>query len=690
MALKPRYFEYLNHFQRTTTVAEMAAKPEAMDLIALRHDIDYDLDIALEMAFHEWKRGFRATYYLLPTADYWRKDPDFIEKCLQLQDFGHEIGLHLNILVQWIKGETDDPAATLAEQIQRLRQRGVQITGVSTHGDSYCYQANLINHWIFAELRPDDPLSEETGKSAEGIPEPGVDKVIRYPASHDIQRDSGERLPLWSVSMRELGLAYDAVRVPFDAYYTDSGGKWGRSADPLACDLRQGRHQVLIHPIHWREPNNRMLFVLSTARSGSKWLSTVMEQASSTTARHEFTLNHRYDAKAETLSPEKRTGAGFVPLLQDKDELRRLALESRTWVETLKQDYAECNVYLAHLPEILEEVFPEASWIHLHRDPREVVRSLMNRDWYDTPDDDRHPIMAVPGWETLSQFEKACWYVRKTNEALAQRCQRQLRFERMTRDMDYLSNALCDAGLALYPRLAEPIFQEPINANRHHAFPAYAQWDAETRKTFHRICDPVNRLLGYPVAQGALPRPALNRLAYKILNPLRENTVRLLNSRPLCRAQGQRLVPLLHRLYNCKAEPNTNGLMVTAGTEEKVSYCTFAPKFTHSRTWVPIIRNRRQKWYGWQVRLGCYYQGSVEVEAVEPGAVFQLICRQFDEAGNVVLRRPLVKKPVVGKAILSFSFRPRAFAHHFDLQIIPDEACAISVRALSLAQVFAK
>ena len=37
--------------------------------IALRHDVDHDLELALEMAHHEWRLGFKATYYLLHTEN---------------------------------------------------------------------------------------------------------------------------------------------------------------------------------------------------------------------------------------------------------------------------------------------------------------------------------------------------------------------------------------------------------------------------------------------------------------------------------------------------------------------------------------------------------------------------------------------------------------------------------------------
>ena len=98
---------------------EFAAHPEWADVIALRHDIDHDLDLALEMAHHEHERGIRATYFLLHTCDYWN-DPRFTQKCAQLQDYGHEIGLHLNLLTEWFQGQRE----TLDSRLCRPRFQG--------------------------------------------------------------------------------------------------------------------------------------------------------------------------------------------------------------------------------------------------------------------------------------------------------------------------------------------------------------------------------------------------------------------------------------------------------------------------------------------------------------------------------------------------------------------------------------
>ena len=368
MTLKQELFRHFEHLGRSAPVRELHDRPDMPDLVALRHDIDHSLDVALETAFWEQRAGLRATYFLLDTAPYW-EDPRFVDKCLQLADFGHEIGLHLNVLAKWYAGEIDDVEGDILRTLGRFRGAGIEVMGVAAHGDARCYEGGFINYWCLSELRPDDPEAAETGLSAEGIAAPSPRHSITYPADHALIRADGRRFPLWSVDMASLGFDYDAMHVPMDRYFTDSGGDWTRSPDPLTQDLRRGRHQVLIHPIHWRELPQKTFF-LSTARSASTWLSRVVDDASSARGAHEFSLNHRFDGNALVVA--KRTFGDLDSLLADGAEVDQLLREARDYMETIGEDWVEANVYLVHFLDALRKVFPDAMLVHLHRDPRAV------------------------------------------------------------------------------------------------------------------------------------------------------------------------------------------------------------------------------------------------------------------------------------------------------------------------------
>lgn len=499
MSIKSEYFDYLDHFGTTVTLDEY--RRNSGPAIALRHDIDYCIDTALEMAYWEAERGIRATYFLLHTTPYWDSTV-FIAKCTQLLAFGHEIGLHTNLLRPWY----DDgipPEHTLASTLARLRESGATVRGTAAHGDPLCYERGFINYWIFRELEPADPAVRESGRNAEGIVESDPARRIAYPMTHHLEAGPAE-YPLWSIAMAEFGLEYEASHVPSDAYFSDSGGRWKRTANPLDVKLTGKRCQILMHPIHWRG-TPRAYFFLATARSGTKWLANLLDAASSCHAVHEYTLNH-VDGSDGAAVPDKRTGEGFVDLLGDSGEIERRLAHTGAKLTQSTRDFAEANVYLPLVLPALEAQFPDAVLVHLHRNPKDVIRSLLTRGWYDTPEDTRHPnFLQVRGWNDLGQFAKCCHYVAEVHRILMDATSERLSFERMTSDMAYLQQRLRALGIAFYPVLASAPFGLRVNENTLTLHPPAEAWTAPERSGFETICGPVMHALGYAFSLRALP-----------------------------------------------------------------------------------------------------------------------------------------------------------------------------------------
>jgi hypothetical protein len=501
VSLSPSYLESLARLPKSRPLREFT--PGAAGVF-LRHDVDHDLDLALEMAYWEREAGHRATYFILPTAAY-AADPALLSKLAQIRDFGHEIGVHLNFLASWVRGEIESVQDAARALVAQWRAAGLDIEGCAAHGDRACYEFGFINYWMFEELRPADP-GTEAGLSPEGIPDPDPVRRIAYPASHRLGRGDGREFPLWSVSMAKLGLSYHATHLRMDHYYSDSGGEWRRTRSPLEADLSRGSHQVLMHPEYYRGPSKR-IFVASTARSGSKWLAQLAAAATPCRSVHEFSLNHRYDDQG-ALVAEKRTGAGFASLQRRPWEVNELLLDTRRHVEALKQDYFECNVYLAHFLPELKLLFPEARIAHLHRDLREVVRSILNRDWYDTPEDARHPDFDDEEWAAAGQFARACLYAARTTRQIMPFADERIALETLAAKPDAAAAFFKSLGIAYYPRLAREAFAARVNANARSDFPAYADWRTEDKEVFARVCSDVMAALGYPTDAARAATPA--------------------------------------------------------------------------------------------------------------------------------------------------------------------------------------
>lgn len=654
MSLDERFFRYLDHFGPTVPVRELHAHPRNPDLLGLRHDVDHDLDLALEVAFWEHEREQRATFFLLHSAPYWH-DERLLDKCLQLQDFGHEVGLHVNVLAEWWRGAVPDPGLRLEEVLGSLREGGVDVAGISAHGDRLCYEAGFSNYWVFADLRPSDPVTEESGRSAEGIHVDDSRYQLAYPPSHELEREDGQTLRLWQEPMSAHGLEYHAAHIPVDGYFTDSGGAWTRSPDPLDEDLRHGRHQVLMHPVYYRAPT-RAYFFLSTARAGSKWLTQLLDHGASVTARHEHTLNLRFRDGA--FVEEKRTGEGFRALPHQPGEARRLLADARTWVdEHVLGDYAEANVYLVHVLDYLADYFPDAHFVHLHRHPFDVVRSLLERRWYETPEDDRHPVLDVEGWDDLTQLEKACHYVRRVNERLLERGLPRMPLEEVTSDLGSLRSRLRALGIATYPRLATGVWSEVVNVARTRSVPAVEEWGRPTQRTVRRICGPIAARLGYHRGVGIFSR-ARGVIATAAMYP--------------------RPPPKFHQPVEPRAilsgVPQSQGgppVRVTGGHVESHTRTQLTVRRDHERHTLIFLGagswDRLDHHEGFRPDPDAYVQGQVTLGADDPArfeaTVFAIL---FDQDGALLSRRRLCNLTRVD-APADFAFRPPANCARFTI-----------------------
>ncbi len=217
---------------------------EGLSVISIRHDVDKDLDKALEMARFEYKNGIRSTYFLLHTASYFDYTQLFLEKCQEIQNMSHEIGIHNNSIIEWMKlceGNWDRPLRTgLLAPVDFLRQGGIEIKGTSAHGSDDNYKYGALNYEVWKEYDPKMNLG------------------LGY---------KGEQF-----SLEEFDLEYEAYFLPYTHYLSDSGGNWlGLKVDgpkmferdilnserniglDIIDDFNKdgGFLQILIHPCWW-------------------------------------------------------------------------------------------------------------------------------------------------------------------------------------------------------------------------------------------------------------------------------------------------------------------------------------------------------------------------------------------------------------------------------------------------------
>lgn len=174
--------------------------------LILRHDVDFCLEHAMEMARLEAEMGVRATYFLLPSTPHYNLlAPPNVTRPAELASLGHEVGLHYDLaVIESLGGDAFDRLRGQADLLGRLS--GQPVRSIAMHNPS---------------LSGEDPFARQ-------------DEFVNAYA------------PAFT---REI------------AYYSDSCGAWRDSAfaaltgEPTELPPRI---QLLIHPILWgAEPGDR-------------------------------------------------------------------------------------------------------------------------------------------------------------------------------------------------------------------------------------------------------------------------------------------------------------------------------------------------------------------------------------------------------------------------------------------------
>ena len=186
--VKPRHFsEFSNHETN----------------LFLRHDEDWNIDFSIKLAELENEVDIRSTYFLNHSEPYFDYSPEFVDKCKKIVGLGHEIGIHNNALEEYYRNNTP-LIDSLAKPIDFLRNNGIEIKGVSSHGSMLCQEKGTFNFEIWQEFEGSRLASLKQGE--------------RFCGEFDCER----------IKLSDLDLDYDASLLDNDCYISDSSGRlWG-------------------------------------------------------------------------------------------------------------------------------------------------------------------------------------------------------------------------------------------------------------------------------------------------------------------------------------------------------------------------------------------------------------------------------------------------------------------------------
>lgn len=245
--LAEREFVYDNYDRFLRSIAE-SSRYRAMPLrelssenpgddhvaVSLRHDVDHDLRGALEMARMEHEYGLRGTYFILHSARYYgvtkknytRHNEWIIPVLRRIQDdYGHEIGWH-NDLVTLECIYRVDPRKYLQEELQWLRDNGIEITGAAAHGSRYCRRFGYDNSYFFH-----DPSEDSS-----------TERFVNV---------NGEEVPITKACLEDFDLKYEAYKVKGIEFIQIERTGWSPPHLRLADLMPGAKVVIVVHPIHW-------------------------------------------------------------------------------------------------------------------------------------------------------------------------------------------------------------------------------------------------------------------------------------------------------------------------------------------------------------------------------------------------------------------------------------------------------
>jgi hypothetical protein len=229
-------------------------------------------------------------------------------------------------------------------------------------------------------------------------------------------------------------------------------------------------------------------FIISTGRSGSKWISLILKNCHSTITEHEPVPLEAW-AHKEAISC-KRHAFQYIIDFRLKEVYLRLG-SKRDHIDA----YGEANGLLRRHIEPIKYFVPNVTFIHLIRDGRDFVRSVISRGTYSGMHriykDFKPPIVdeLSSRWDELSEFERVCWLWQWENGYIREHVKNRSRFEDLISSYEHFSSQILQpANLELDESIWESFVNRKINATSDFTFKSWEDWTHHEKKQFLEIC----------------------------------------------------------------------------------------------------------------------------------------------------------------------------------------------------------
>lgn len=213
-------------------------------IIALRHDIDYDIDASVRFARREHQLGISGTYYVLHTADYYTRmedyyakhkllrNPEILDYLIKIQnEYNHEIGWHNDLLTLLVHYNIN-ACEYLRTELKWLRSNNLKITGTSSHGSHYCYTYHYLNGYFWKGYGRDE-----------------------YFYNYDSVPARNRLVNITKYDLSDFGFSYEANLIDVDKVYADvfkyNGRRWHMNMVDWNSIPLGSKIILIIHPALW-------------------------------------------------------------------------------------------------------------------------------------------------------------------------------------------------------------------------------------------------------------------------------------------------------------------------------------------------------------------------------------------------------------------------------------------------------
>jgi len=176
--------------------------------------------------------------------------------------------------------------------------------------------------------------------------------------------------------------------------------------------------------------------------------------------------------------------------------------------------YVETSPQATFLAPSIVQTIPQVKFIHLVRNPKDVVRSGMRRKWYDGHRLDKNRITPVPGsklherWLQYSPFQKNLWLWNETNRWILNFLTTVPPHSKILIHAEDIFAASPDALKRIFDfihaslpseRKIRRVLGRRLNAQQSGVFPEFEQWDSNRRKILIEMCGDTANQLGYHI-----------------------------------------------------------------------------------------------------------------------------------------------------------------------------------------------